>query len=162
MIPSPASSRTGYYKTSWWDISQNFPVCCLSIFYPKCATAWTFAESRDEMCSPAHFFCQASPIWTRMNIRLARGMKPNFYEDCFYYTCCARCMICHDGHELNALKEEREQVPTGGIEIMEMELSSDDDDSDAGNFNTIPAQVLVPQSFPPPGYGFATSYQPQP
>lgn len=137
------TQRTGRYKTSCWHIEENLPICCLATFYPCCASAWTFAESRGESCSIVHICCQPSPIWTRINIRHARGMAPDFYEDCILYTLCTKCSICHDANELAVLKTQRQTQNAGGIEIMELEMESDDSGSGPENAHLLPSNHLL-------------------
>lgn len=104
MLKVTPEARTGRFENELCGCFKDFGVCCTACVCPAVQEAYDFANSREESCGCTHCLCRASPIWTRMNIRLARGMKPNMCEDCASYCFCYYCSICQDAREIKSLQ----------------------------------------------------------
>lgn len=113
MLKVTPEARTNRFENELCGCFKDYGVCCTACVCPAVQGAYDFANSREEACTCCHCICRPSAIWTRMNIRLARGMKPNICGDCASYFFCYYCSICQDAMEINSLRNYRvRNVPT--------------------------------------------------
>lgn len=77
--------------------------CMTSFCCPPVANAKAWAAARDETCSCCHMCVPLSPIWTRANIRRARGMTPGLCGSAMTYGCCPCCFTAQNIREIKAI-----------------------------------------------------------
>ena len=105
MLKVPPEARIGQFGASLCGCCADCSSCCLVQYCPCLAWACTRAIMRDEECSCMHCLdCSTSQVWTRANIRHARGMQLNFCLDWFTYLCCYECAMVQDLREAEALE----------------------------------------------------------
>ncbi|KAK8865507.1 hypothetical protein M9Y10_011063 [Tritrichomonas musculus] len=94
--------------------------CCYSVYCCPCAVPQSWADSRDESCSFCHCIVCPTNLWTRQNIRYARGMKPRFCQDCIECTFCYCCFLNQNMREIKLIASDcqkaNQNLSNGGIQ----------------------------------------------
>jgi Cys-rich protein (TIGR01571 family) len=105
MMPVGALSQTGAFGSGLYDCFYDLGVCLQTSFCPPLQQYINFAESRGELCTFVLCLTVTSPVWTRANIRRARGMPLNFVNDCITYCMCCPCATCQDAREIEDIRQ---------------------------------------------------------
>jgi hypothetical protein len=105
MIRVPANVRTGALATRLFDCHDNCEICIFAFLCPCMAAPSNWAAARGDDCGPCHFFQAISPVWTRGNIRRARGAPSQYCCDLMMDCCCGPCMIVQDAVELDLIAD---------------------------------------------------------
>jgi Cys-rich protein (TIGR01571 family) len=100
MITSSPSSVTHAFKTGLYDCCADCELCYHTFACPLIQTSKNFANSRGESCTWVHCVTCPCNIWTRSNIRRARGMPQNYVGDSCLYLWCLACAACQDAREI--------------------------------------------------------------
>lgn len=109
MLDVPKEVKTGHYDASLFgccaDIGASCKICCCY----SCYESQMWADIRGEPCNVCYSSCLCPccfhhPIWTRANIRHARGMDPSLCCQCLVMEFCMPCALCQDYREIEAIK----------------------------------------------------------
>lgn len=119
MISTTKACIKPEFETTLCGCCQDCGSCCYVYFCCTCATASTWASSRGENCTCCHL-CGFSgiPLYTRANIRHARGMEINYCQDCCVQLFCFWCATCQNVREIKLIQAES-QIPddNSGVSI---------------------------------------------
>jgi Cys-rich protein (TIGR01571 family) len=107
MIEVPPESRTGRFETGLFDCCEHSDVVCQVLFCTPCVVSQSWADSRGEPCDCCYFLCCHASLWTRTNIRHARGMAPSYCADCCVHCGCLLCALCQEYEEARLLAAQR-------------------------------------------------------
>jgi hypothetical protein len=104
MIPVGPSAKTGAFSEGlcgcFSDCGMSLTVMCCN----QVVVSQNWAVARGDDCGMAHCCCPASLVWTRQNIRHARGIQIDPFIDCLIYWIAGPFAVCRDGRELKMLK----------------------------------------------------------
>lgn len=111
MIATTKACIKPEFESTLCGCCQDCGSCCFTYFCCPCATATAWANVRDENCSCCHL-CGITgvPLYTRANIRHARGMQLNYCLDCCTLYFCIWCATCQNLREIKLIKAES-QIP---------------------------------------------------
>jgi hypothetical protein len=107
MIRISAEGQTRSFSAGAFDCCSNYDTLCQVLFCEPCVSGEIWAAARGEDCNI--FYSGWSPcphhvMWTRANLRIARGMPMDYVDDCCTSTWCMPCVTCQAVNELKALQ----------------------------------------------------------
>ena len=164
MLKVPPEARIGHFGADLCGCCADCSSCCLVQYCPCIAWACTRAIVRGEDCSCMHCLdVSTSLVWTRANIRRARGMQMNFCLDWFTYLCCFECALVQDLREAEALDvlassitEENKGSGHTNVVIVNNNNNSNN------NMMMAAPQYVAPPQYGAPQYGVPQYGAPQP
>jgi Cys-rich protein (TIGR01571 family) len=111
MLSVNESARTKKIETGLFDCCSHMDQCCYVVFCTCCAQANMWADIRGEQCDCCYVCCIHAQIFTRANIRHARGAELNWVGDYCVECFCPICSLCQDWAEIELLKGDAQPAP---------------------------------------------------
>ena len=105
MIKSRKVDKTGELQETLCGCFNDCSSCCMAIYCLPLANAKAWAGARDEECSCCHACVTPSAIWTRANLRRARGMDAGMCASMLTYSFCPICFTAQNLREIKVLNE---------------------------------------------------------
>lgn len=110
MLISGKDEQTGQLEEGLFGCFGDCGSCMLSFCCPPVASAKAWAMARDEDCTLCHACLWPSAVWTRENIRRARGMEGTAVcASAMSYFCCPCCFTAQNIREIKLIKGEKER-----------------------------------------------------
>lgn len=106
MIKTTKTAKTGKYENTLCGCFQDFGVCCITWYIYPYAEGLIWAEARGEVCTCCHFRLCGNGMFIRANVRRARGMEQNLFNDCMTYSFCWRCALMQDWREIKLINAQ--------------------------------------------------------
>lgn len=113
MIAISKSCQKAELETTLCGCCGDCGLCCYTHFCYPCASATAWASARDEPCQCIHCGGVNFPVFTRANIRHARGMPLNFCNDSCHQCCCPCCFTIQNLREIQLIKAESQALDDG-------------------------------------------------
>lgn len=110
MIHYTKACQTGEIESGLCGCCADCSTCCYTLFCFPCADAKAWAKSRGESCSCCHCLIFPSSIWTRANIRHARGMDKGFCGDLMCGVCCPCCFVIQSLREIDLIESQAQST----------------------------------------------------
>jgi hypothetical protein len=156
MFHVPASVAIGHYVDEDFDSCMKDTGVCCGVCCGRTITRNTRTvrgEPWDEQVCKCSNVELRSIFWTRQNIKRARGMTPNYFEDWALTRCCCGLWPTLCGWEKMACQDARE------LNIIMLEMSSAVATEPAPQAPAPVSGYGAPPQYPPgPGYGAPPGY----
>lgn len=110
MLATSKACHKEELETTLFGCCQDCGTCCYAYYCYPCAAASAWASVRDEPCKCIHCGGANFPVFTRANIRHARGMELNFCSDSCHQCCCPCCFTIQNLREIRLIQAES-QIP---------------------------------------------------
>ena len=169
MIQLPKEAKTGHYEHDnlfgcCSDIGSSCKICLCWC----CAEGHLWADIRGEPCTVCYSAylcpcCYHHPMWTRANVRHARGMPESHCVDCLLYCFCTPCAACQDDREIQTLKAlaanyKPEDENGGGASVVVVNNNNNNNNNNmmmmGGAPPPQPGYAPPPQGYAPPPQGY--------
>ena len=168
MIQLPKEAKTGHYENdSLFGCCSDIGGACKICLCWCCAEGHLWADIRGEPCTVCYSAylcpcCYHHPMWTRANVRHARGMPESHCVDCLLYCFCMPCAACQDDREIKALKilaanYKEEDENGGGSSVVVVNNNNNNNNNNMMMMGAPPPQpgyAPPPQGYAPPPQGY--------